>query len=243
MNIFRRERFDDVAKVRGVGEFKANYLTTGSAKIDKLLGKGIPVGFVTNIYGPPGSGKTNLCLAAAARMNKKDKVLFIDTEGGFSPERLKQVCGGALPKNVFVKQINDFDEQGRVVRGLCKILDDKFKLVIIDSAVSLYRLRVENDRKKVLEIARELGRELAHLSKIAREKQVAVVISNQVYSSFNGKEEIVPVGGDTLMYWSKIILELRKENEKGKRSIIIRKHPHKPEGIGEKFEIVRRGIR
>jgi len=241
MKLFKRSDFELVSKLRNVNEFSTRYLSTGSEKIDKMLGGGIPVGFVTHVYGPPGSGKTNLCLAAAARVGEKEKVLFIDTEGGFSPERLKQICGN-LPKNFFVKQPTDFDEQGRVVRGLCKALDKDFRLVVIDSVVSLYRLRIENKREKVLELARELGRELAHLSKLAREKKIAVVISNQVYNSFDGKEEIVPVGGDTLMYWSKLILELIKEREDGQRSIVIRKHPHKPEGKSIKFQITSHGI-
>ena len=154
---------------------------------------------------------------------------------------MKQICG-KLPENFFVKQPKDFDEQGRVVRGLCKVLDKDFKLVVIDSVVSLYRLRIVNKRDKVLELSRELGRELAHLSKIARENGIAIIVSNQVYTSFDGKEEIVPVGGDTLMYWSKLILELRKEKEDSYRSIIIRKHPHKPEGTGAKFKIVGSGL-
>jgi|TARA_Y100000310_G_scaffold300031_1_gene335384 DNA repair protein RadB len=241
MKIFKRREFDIGTRIKSLKEFGNDYVATGSSRIDKMLGGGLPVGFVTHVFGPPGSGKTNLCLSAASKVGKNEKVLFIDTEGGFSPERLQQICG-KLPENFFVKQPKDFDEQGRVVRGLGRVLDDKFKLVVIDSVVSLYRLRIDNKRDKVLEMARELGRELAQLSKLARENKLAVVVSNQVYSSFDGKEEIVPVGGDTLMYWSKLILELKKEKEDGFRSIIIRKHPHKPEGKGLKFKISSSGL-
>ena len=236
MKIFKRDLFDDATEISEANEFKTEWISTGSKKIDALLGGGIPTGFVTHVYGPPGIGKTNLCLSTT-RID--GKILFIDTEGGFSPERLKQICG-KIPNNIFIKQVKDFDEQGRVIRGLCKVLDKDFKLIVIDSIVSLYRLRVEDDRKKILKIARELGKQLAHLSKIAREKKVAIIVTNQVYSSFDGKEEIIPVGGDTLMYWSKIILELSKEKT---RRMIIRKHPHKPENVYEKFEIVQKGIR
>ncbi|MDP7282175.1 MAG: DNA repair and recombination protein RadB [Candidatus Undinarchaeales archaeon] len=241
MKILKRFEFDFGSKMKQATDFENRKLSSGSVKIDKLLGGGLPVGFVTHVFGPPGSGKTNLCLSIASKIKKNEKVLFIDTEGGFSPERLKQICG-KLPENFFVKQPKDFDEQGRVVRGLCKVLDKDFKLVVIDSVVSLYRLRIVNKRDKVLELSRELGRELAHLSKIARENGIAIIVSNQVYTSFDGKEEIVPVGGDTLMYWSKLILELRKEKEDSYRSIIIRKHPHKPEGTGAKFKIVGSGL-
>ena len=46
------------------------------------------------IYGPAAAGKTTYCLLTSISMAKKGKkVMFIDTENGFSIERLKQLCG------------------------------------------------------------------------------------------------------------------------------------------------------
>ena len=39
----------------------------GSSTLDVLLGGGLPVGGITEIHGPSSSGKTQLCLTAAAR--------------------------------------------------------------------------------------------------------------------------------------------------------------------------------
>ena len=47
---------------------------------------------VTNFYGAPGTGKTNLCIIAALEcVRQGGSVVFIDTEGGFSLDRLRQL--------------------------------------------------------------------------------------------------------------------------------------------------------
>ncbi len=60
-------------------------LSIGSKTLDELLGGGVEAGAVTNICGEPGTGKTNICmLAALSCISQEKKVIFIDTEGGFS---------------------------------------------------------------------------------------------------------------------------------------------------------------
>ena len=68
-------------------------IPAGSELMDSMLDGGYDSDIITTIYGPAGSGKTNLCLLAAisiARQNKK--VIYIDTEGGFSVSRLDQLA-------------------------------------------------------------------------------------------------------------------------------------------------------
>ena len=43
-------------------------ISTGCATIDDLLGGGLARGAVTQIYGPPAAGKTNLALSAAVEV-------------------------------------------------------------------------------------------------------------------------------------------------------------------------------
>ena len=70
----------------------SNLISSGSEVLDFILGGGLEKDVVTTIYGPSGSGKTNLCIVAIANVAKDDKkVLFLDTEGGFSVERIKQI--------------------------------------------------------------------------------------------------------------------------------------------------------
>ncbi|MDP3987499.1 MAG: hypothetical protein Q8P81_04720, partial [Nanoarchaeota archaeon] len=62
-------------------------ISAGSFDLNKWLYGGYEGGVITMIAGPPASGKTNFVfLAACSLAKKKEKVIFIDTEGGFSSD-------------------------------------------------------------------------------------------------------------------------------------------------------------
>ena len=67
-----------------------------------------------------------------------------------------------------------------------------------------------------------------------------MLITNQVYTDFDHRDEVKMVGGDLLKYGSKCLLEL-KRNDEG-REIILRKHRSLPEGKRAKFRIVQKGM-
>ena len=69
-------------------------VSAGSYDLNKWLYGGYEKDIITTIYGPAGSGKTNFCmLACVSQAKKANKVIFIDTEGGFSIDRFKQIAG------------------------------------------------------------------------------------------------------------------------------------------------------
>jgi len=250
-------------------EDSRNKISAGNYDLNKWLFGGYDRDIITTIYGPAGSGKTNFCLMACASMAKKDKkVIFIDTEGGFSLERFKQLCTSKeyidwkqVLENVLILKPTNFEEQWKAFSELLKELredrESKIGLIIVDGMTMLYRLELAEARKesneqerynKIDEINSKLARQMRLLSEIARKRNIPVIVSNQVYSEFlteeqinEGKQrEVFMVGGDILKYWSKCILELR--NEKGRRTLILKKH----RSLGEKkleFEIYDAGIR
>ena len=58
-----------------------------------MLGGGLGSGLVTELFGHPGTGKTQLCLTAAATslLTSPGLVFYIDTKGDFSVERFIQI--------------------------------------------------------------------------------------------------------------------------------------------------------
>ncbi|GFR41030.1 hypothetical protein Agub_g1463, partial [Astrephomene gubernaculifera] len=61
--------------------------------IDCLLGGGLREGTVVEVVGETASGKTQLCLAAAATTaGRGEAVLFVDTTGSFTPERVLRLA-------------------------------------------------------------------------------------------------------------------------------------------------------
>ena len=208
-------------------------ISSGNPELDKWLNGGYETDVITTIYGPAGSGKTNLCLIAACDTAKKGKkVIYVDTEGGFSISRLKQISEEKITENIFVYKVTDFKEQREAFN---KIINNtkSVGLIIIDSMAMQYRLELgnassEKDDFKIKMINRALARQLRILNEIARKKQIPVLITNQVYSNFNDRDKVNMVGGDILKYWSKCLIELQRTGT-GKRKAILRKHRSMPE--------------
>ena len=216
-----------------------------SCPIDSIIGGGIEKGSITQFYGPPGSGKTNIALKMLVQCAKNGKkAVFIDTEGGLSIERMKQITGDQFDEiagNIIVLEPTTFEEQDEAIKKIeysLKSGEENIDLIILDSAVALYRLKDGGQT----EINRDLSKQMGLLSMIARKYDIAVVVTNHIYSIFNEEGAIEPVGGTILKYWSKIIIELVKD-ENGERFAILKRHRSKPDGLKVKFEIVNEGLR
>lgn len=217
-------------------------ISTGASVLDKLLEGGYECDAITTIYGPAGAGKTNMAVLAAVQIAKKGKkVIYMDTEGGFSAARLKQIVTN--PKKILEKILflrpTTFAEQKKAFAKLKQATaNKKIGLIIIDTISMLYRLhRHDEDIKQANQ---ELGTQIALLNEICRKKKIPVIVTNQVYSSFDSGR-INMVGGDILKYGSKCLLELQLLAA-GKRKLILRKHRSI---AGEKeaiFSIVAKGI-
>lgn len=222
-------------------------ISTGSAVLDKLLNGGFESDVITTIYGPAGSGKScisMLCSVGVTRAGKK--VLYVDTEGGFSLERLMQLAPDdykdILEKIVFFRPTS-FAEQKKAFEKLKNAItgkESRLGLIAVDSIAMLYRLEI-GQAKDVYEVNKEMGLQIAYLAEIARKKKIPVVLTNQVYADFERKDRVNLVGGDLLKYGSKCLLELKKLH-KGKRVARIVKHRSLPEENEAIFRIVEKGL-
>ncbi len=215
-------------------------LPTGCRSIDSVLGGGLVPKRINQVYGSSGSGKTNLCLQALVTAVESGKdVVYIDTEGGFSKKRLSQLYKEdpeRLLNNIDFYRVLDFSQQEEVIDELENLETD---LIIVDSLTSQYRPELSNGDAR--EVNKELGRQVNKLSKIAREKEIPILVTNQVYSDFESeKREVRPVGGDVLKYSSKVILQLEKKGRD--RRAILQKHLFKKENESEDFRIEQTGL-
>lgn len=235
-------------------------ISAGSYDLNKWLFGGYEKDIITTIYGPAGSGKTNFCILASVSQAKKgNKIIYIDTEGGFSVERFRQLAGEKYEKaleNILLLKPTSFQEQKQAFLQLLKEMKNKtISLIIVDGMTMLYRLELaearedkDKARERVQEINSQLAKQMRILAEIARKKDIPIIVTNQVYSEFLSEEEfragkergVAMVGGDILKYWSKTIIEL--QNNGGKKKAILRKH----RSLKEKeldFEIINNGIK
>src|SRR3989344_1832162 len=218
-------------------------ISSGSYDLNKFLYGGYETEIITTLYGPAGSGKTNLCIMATVSQAKKNKkVIFIDTEGGFSIDRFKQISqedGEELLKYVLLLKPTSFDDQKKAFDTLLQELrkNSDIGLIVVDGMTMLYRLEVSKDKDEntIYKVNKELAKQMRTLAEISRKKSIPIIVTNQIYYSFQneedwkeGKEKIANiVGGDILKYWSKCLIELK--NHSGRRTLLLKKHRSLPE--------------
>lgn len=220
-------------------------ISAGSYDLNKWLFGGYETDIVTVVYGSSGTGKTNFCMiAAVSQARKGNKVIYIDTEGGFSVERVKQLAPENYEEvlnNILLLKPTNFTEQKDSFKKLLDNLKDEVSLIIVDGMTILYRLDFAEAREKdngdFQKINSELVRQVKLLAEISRKKNIPVIVTNQVYT---WDESQKMVGGDILKYWSKCHIEL--VNDDGKRTAYLRKHRSLPEKDLQ-FQIVNEGIK
>lgn len=230
-----------------LANFEDNQKIPSNSSLDALLGGGFEKGVITQIFGPPSSGKSNITLTLAVNVAKNNKkVIYIDTEGGISIDRVKQISGPDFQRvanNIIVFEPTNFLEQNDNLKAIEVWLrknHNDVDLLVLDSAVALYRV----DDMKSSKLNKELGKQMGILSKMARKCDIAVVLTNQIYSAFDdeGNNDIRAVGGTILQYWSKVILQLERGDEVNKRVATLKRHRSIPEGKQAIFTITSRGI-
>lgn len=233
--------------MKSLANFEDNHKIQSGSSLDDLLAGGFEKGTVTQIYGPPSSGKSNIALSLAVNVAKNNrKVVYIDTEGGISIDRIKQISGHYfenVANNIIVFEPTNFIEQTENLRSIDMWLrkhHDKVDLIVLDSAVALYRV----DEMKSYKLSKELRKQIQLLSNIARNYDIAVLITNQIYNAFDdeGHNEIKPVGGDILEYISKVIIRLERGDEISQRTATLMRHRSIGEGRQVTFSITSAGI-
>ncbi|KAI8621073.1 Rad51 protein [Chytriomyces sp. MP71] len=199
---------------------------TGSKDLDALLGGGIETGGITEIFGEFRTGKTQLChtLAVIAQLptnmgGGEGRVMYIDTEGTFRPERLLATAerfglnGEEVLDNVAYARAYNSDHQTQLlVQGAAMMADTRFSLLIVDSATSLYRTDYSG-RGELSARQMHLAKFMRMLQRLADEFGIAVVMTNQVVAQVDGfsiGDNKKPIGGNIIAHASTTRLYLKK---------------------------------
>ena len=214
-----------------------NRIPIGCRALDSLLGGGIETGSVTLFYGEAGCGKTNICLQAARNVIASGKkVAYVDTEG-LSQDRVQQIFKDPeAVKSLLVFAVHSFTEQADRIDQIAKIAGTGLLgLIIIDSMTMFYRLNYDNQEMK-----NSFIRQTEVLLNIAREHDMPVLMTSQVYNNINtGTIEFL--GGHAMHHNAKTIIRIDLRGN-GMRNAVIKKHRSLPEGRSAMFRITADGI-
>lgn len=149
------------------------FISTGSRALDSLLGGGIRAGFVNDVYGESGSGKSQLCFtlcAACARAG--GRAIFVDTAGTFRPERISEIAGkDALDRITFIRALHSEDQIGALKRAG----DMDVQLMVVDTLTSLFSAEYSGPARHLAVMSH-----LHDLAVFAVNSGCAVVVTNMV---------------------------------------------------------------
>ena len=235
-----------------------SYISTGSQNLNNLLGgKGVETRSITEAYGAFGSGKTQLALTLSVNVQlPKDKngidgkAVYIDTEGTFRPERIRQIAIGidAVPekvlKNIFVARAFNSDHQILLLDKISEMIKEgePIKLVIIDSITAHFRAEFAG-RGQLADRQQKLNRYLHNLMRLAEQHNLAIFITNQVMANpaVMFGDPTTAVGGNILGHASTYRMYLRR-GKSGSRVAKLIDSPNLPENEAQ-FYLTEAGIR
>jgi len=203
---------------------------TACPSLDRLLHGGLPRGQLTLIYGEAATGKTAIAIQSAVSCTRGGlEVLFLDADGSFPAERLKQIAGSSLREVAPLINIStprDLFEQSTIIEELDRFTDDNLGLIVVDTINSLYRLAVTEVDKR-FSFNRELNRQLAYLTHFAKAFDLPIILTSQVHSILKENDlqsgQIEPVATRALSFWSPNIIRLKNTSKPGYKVAYLEK--------------------
>ncbi|MCH8519308.1 MAG: DNA repair and recombination protein RadA [Nanoarchaeota archaeon] len=220
-----------------------NKIKTGSLGFDEVMGGGFETGAITECYGEFGSGKTQIGhqLAVNVQLPKEQgglggKVIYIDTENTFRPERIIQMAQKVgldveqALKSIKVARAYNSDHQ----MLLCEKAEDllktgEYNLMIVDSLTAHFRAEFIG-RGTLSERQQKLNKHMHTLLKLADMYNCCVMVTNQVMSKPNVMfgDPTQAIGGHIVGHSSTFRIYLRK-GKKGSRVAKLVDSPNLPE--------------
>ncbi|MEM0456016.1 MAG: DNA repair and recombination protein RadA [Candidatus Anstonellales archaeon] len=218
-------------------------ITTGSQKLNELLGGGVETQSIVEFYGKFSSGKSQVGFQLSVNVQlPKDKgglegkVVFIDTESTFRPDRIAEMAKskGLDPdevlKNIFVIKPQNSEEQILAVEKLEYMLkDENIKLIVVDSLTSHFRADFIG-RGSLSDRQQKLNRHIHNLQRYAEKYNLAVYFTNQVMENpgMMFGDSTIPIGGNVLAHAATYRVYVRKGKDE-KRIARLVDSPNLPE--------------
>jgi DNA repair protein RadA len=215
-------------------ESKRKRYTTGSKKLDELLGGGIPEEELTEFTGEYESGKTEICMTTAILAATEGVNSWVlDTEGGFSGRRLAGMVKArgfdpskVLP-HIYYGAVYGTEHLLFLLQHAHKPIKEKnIKILIIDSFVSPFRAEYPG-RELLYQRQPLINRCQRRLINYMRAYKLAVITTQQVMARpeaappYPVRPEILnpPIGGHTVSHAVSHRVYLEKPAQKTKKRL------------------------
>ena len=164
-------------------------ISTGLLILDRFLSGGIPNGIIVDIFGGNGTGKTQLLLQLSINSIKNGgKVLYLDTTGGFRPERILEIQKKSnadfnFLDKIIVSRVTNTSEQINLIKNL---QENNFSLIVIDNITDLFSYEYKNNQS-IFDKNSLFMKYMYELSLYAVTNKIPIVVTNMI-RNMDGKE-------------------------------------------------------
>jgi recombination protein RecA len=186
-------------------------LSTELIGLDSLLGGGLPLGRIIEIYGPESSGKTTVAVTIAGAFQRVGKKLaIIDVEQALDPEWCAKL-GCDIDNSIHVQP-----ESGEDALNITNEImqSDLADILIVDSVAALttqQELEKEIGESTVGQQAKLMSGGLKKLIATANKSGKTIIFINQMRKKIGGYgNPETTSGGEALKYYASIRLEVRR---------------------------------
>ena len=203
-------------------------LSTGNLAIDYVTGvNGLPVGRLTELYGPPSSGKTTTALQAAAGLQQQiitagrdEYILYLDFEHALDGQYAASLGLNVEHPSFLLAQPHWLEQGAEVILFL--LTTGKIRLAIIDSVAAMTpKALLEGDfdqRTAAMNRARLLAGLLQRLTALTHEQHCACVFVNHLMEAVEMTGAPRPgmpartttPGGKALKFYASLRLEYKQ---------------------------------
>ena len=254
-DILKPRTFRPAAEIQHLRRTRIERLTTGSRKLDELIGGGIETCSITEMAGSYGAGKTEMAhqLSVNVQLPREKgglegSCLYFDTEKTFRPERIVEMAEavGLDPKeaveHIIVAECYSSDHQIFLLNNSHRIVRaNNIRLIVVDSLMAHFRSEYIG-RESLAERQQKLNQYMARLGRMARKFNMAVFVTNQAVSSPDFFGATHPTGGNVVAHSSVTRLWIRRPKAMSPLRIVrLTESPYLPTGEAV-FKITARGV-
>ena len=193
-------------------------ISTGLQKLDDFLSGGIPDGIIVDIFGGNGTGKTQLLLQLSINSIKNGgRVLYLDTTGGFRPERILEIQKQSNKQINFLEQItvSRITNTSEQIKSIKIFESNNFSLIVIDNVTDLFSYEYKRD-ESIFEKNSLFIKYMRELSKFAITKKIPIVVTNMIRTIDDKEVENMKSAIDPFTH---IKIQLSKNSSKFKGKI------------------------
>ena len=193
-------------------------ISTGLQKLDNFLSGGIPNGVIVDIFGGNGTGKTQLLLQLSINSIKNGgRVLYLDTTGGFRPERILEIQKQSNKQINFLEQItvSRITNTSEQIKSIKNFESNNFSLIVIDNVTDLFSYEYKRD-ESIFEKNSLFIKYMYELSKFAITKKIPIIVTNMIRTIEDKEVENMKSAIDPFTH---IKIQLSKNSSKFKGKI------------------------